>query len=158
MASQEDSLASRQRKLKAAYGEGSVATTERFAPRRIRPDSPANRLAGYDRPTAEKLITKIGWRVGEHIDGLVTASDVENGRPAPDMIHRAMVLTNTSAAAFTAKIGDSQIDIEEGKNAGCGMTIGITTGAQTAAQMHEAQPTKVIDHLDELLDVLNHGA
>ncbi|MEZ6091478.1 MAG: HAD family hydrolase [Pirellulaceae bacterium] len=36
---------------------------------------------GYDRATAESLVAKIGWLVGRDIDGLVTASDVENGRP-----------------------------------------------------------------------------
>ena len=90
---------------------------------------------GYDRATAESLIQKIGWVVGTDIDGLVTASDVENGRPAPDMIHLAMRQTNIKSCQAVAKIGDSAIDIEEGQNAGCGMTFGVTTGAQTESQL-----------------------
>ncbi len=106
---------------------------------------------GYDRATAEGLIAKIGWRIGEHIDGLVTASDVENGRPGPEMIHLAMKQTGVSDSACVAKIGDSQIDIHEGKNAECGLTCGITTGAQSADQLAEAEPTHVINGLGELL-------
>lgn len=86
---------------------------------------------GYDRPTAEGLVNKIGWQIGKDIDGLVTASDVEIGRPGPEMIHKAMELTGVTDASNVAKIGDSQIDIEEGQNANCCMTLVITTGAQT---------------------------
>ncbi|MCD0461933.1 phosphonatase-like hydrolase [Roseiconus lacunae] len=105
---------------------------------------------GYDRATAESLVNKIGWKVGEQIDALVTASDVENGRPAPDMILRAMELTGVESAAAVAKVGDSAIDIEEGLSAGCGKTFGITTGAQTAEQIQQAGPTAILNHLHEL--------
>ncbi|QDU55048.1 phosphonatase-like hydrolase [Aeoliella mucimassa] len=109
---------------------------------------------GYDRPTAEMLIKKLGWEVGTHIDALVTASDVSNNRPHPDMILKAIEVTGVSSADAVAKIGDSQIDIEEGKNAGCGMTFGITTGAQTAEQLLQAEPTAVLDGLSELLHAI----
>ena len=109
---------------------------------------------GYDRATAEGLVKKIGWTVGNEIDGLVTASDVENGRPAPDMIHQAMSLTGVTSSAAVAKIGDSEIDIHEGKNAACGMTFGITTGAQTEQQLRTAEPTHVVNSLTEMLDLV----
>ncbi len=109
---------------------------------------------GYDRATAENLVQKIGWETGKDIDGLVTASDVENGRPAPDMIRKAMQLTGVESPAEVAKIGDSQIDIEEGKNAGCGSTFGITTGAQTQQQLEAAQPTAVLHNLQQLLTAI----
>lgn len=105
---------------------------------------------GYDRPTAEGLVTKIGWKVGEQIDGLVTASDVKVGRPAPDMIQKAMELTGVLSSKAVVKVGDSQTDIDEGQNAGCGMTLGITTGAQTAEQLQAAVPTLVIHSLKEV--------
>ena len=109
---------------------------------------------GYDRATAENLIRKIGWNIGKEIDGLVTASDVENGRPAPDMIFKAMELVGVSSADRVAKVGDSQVDIQEGQNAECALSIGITTGAQTATQLHEAKPSVVIDCLKEILEVV----
>lgn len=109
---------------------------------------------GYDRATAEGLVAKIGWNLGEHIDGLITASDVENGRPGPEMIHLAMSQTGVSNSNAVAKIGDSQIDIREGQNAECGLTCGITTGAQTAAQLAEASPSQVIHSLAEILPLV----
>jgi len=109
---------------------------------------------GYDRATAEGLLRKLGWEIGHHIDALVTASDVSHGRPAPDMIDKAMAMTGVRNREAVAKVGDSQIDIEEGQNAGCGMTLGITTGAQSAAQLRASQPTAVIDRLPELLACL----
>lgn len=109
---------------------------------------------GYDRATAELLIGKLGWQVGREIDGLVTASDVPNNRPQPDMIFKAMEVAGVSHATSVAKVGDSQIDIDEGKNAGCGMTFGITTGAQTEAQLLEAAPTSVVHSLLELVDAV----
>jgi len=112
---------------------------------------------GYDRATAEGLISKLGWEEGKQIDALVTASDVENGRPAPDMILKAMQLTDITSPEAVAKVGDSQIDIEEGQNANCGMTFGITTGAQTEEQLRQANPTRVIHRLTELLRAIAAG-
>jgi phosphonatase-like hydrolase len=109
---------------------------------------------GYDRETAQGLIAKIGWVVGREIDGLVTASDVANGRPAPDMIHLAMQQVGVTSAIAVAKVGDSQIDIEEGQNAGCGLTFGITTGAQTESMLRDSAPTGVIENLSALIDAL----
>ena len=109
---------------------------------------------GYDRPTAEGLIKKIGWTVGQDIDALVTASDVENARPEPDMIYKAMELLGITDSKAVAKVGDSQIDITEGQRANCGMTFGVTTGAQSESHLAKAGPTAIIDNLMQLLDHL----
>jgi phosphonatase-like hydrolase len=109
---------------------------------------------GYDRGTAQCLLDKLDWVVGRDIDGLVTASDVPNNRPHPDMIHHAVELVGCSSTLAVVKVGDSQIDIEEGKNAGCAMTFGITTGAQNESQLLDAHPTAVLHALSELVDLL----
>ena len=109
---------------------------------------------GYDRKTAEGLVAKIGWVEGDDFDVLVTASDVRNGRPAPDMIHQAMADSGVSDPGTVMKVGDSQIDIEEGQSAECGVVLGITTGAQTERQLAEANPTKVVHCLDDILSEL----
>ena len=112
---------------------------------------------GYNRQTAEKLIAKLGWVKEEQFDELVTASDVANARPHPDMILHAMELFEMSDASEVLKIGDSNIDIEEGKNAGCGITVGITTGAQTREQLAAASPDHIIDSLMDLPGLLGLG-
>lgn len=109
---------------------------------------------GYNRETAESLIQKIGWTKDTDYDLLVTASDVSKNRPEPDMILLAMAHFGIRDAESVIKIGDSAVDIMEGKNAGCRINIGITTGAQTDVQLRNAQPEYIIDNLIDLIAIV----
>ena len=100
------------------------------------------------------ILEKLHWKTGNQIDGLITATDVQNNRPQPDMILLAMQKFGIDNAGEVAKVGDSIIDIEEGKNAGCGLSIGITTGAHTYQQLASANPNKIINNLSELLQLI----
>ncbi|MBO9618124.1 MAG: phosphonatase-like hydrolase [Niabella sp.] len=110
---------------------------------------------GYDRPTAQSLLDKLGWKNGVEFDALITASDVEKNRPHPDMILLAMQQFNIDDGRAVAKVGDSTIDIKEGQNAHCGLSIGITTGAHTFDQLQTAHPDHIINDLSELINLLN---
>ena len=109
---------------------------------------------GYDTHTAQLLLDKMDWVEGKQYDVLVTADDVVLGRPNPDMIVEAMMKLNVQQEELVLKAGDSIIDIEEGKNANCGVTIGVTTGAHTRQQLLSANPTHVLDSLTELKQLL----
>ena len=109
---------------------------------------------GYSRSIAKLLLQKLGWQVGVQIDGLITASDVEYSRPSADMILLAMEQHQIADESSVAKVGDSIIDIEEGQNAGCGLTIGITTGAHTYEQLFTANPNAIINELTDLMQLL----
>lgn len=109
---------------------------------------------GYDRKTAESLLKKLNWVVGADVDALITASDVPNNRPYPDMIDRARENFAITDPAQVVKVGDSIIDIQEGQNAGCALSIGITTGAHHADQLKSANPDYVIDDLLEILPII----
>jgi phosphonatase-like hydrolase len=111
---------------------------------------------GYNQKTAELLISKLGWKKGAEIDGLVTATDVQRNRPFPDMIKLAMDRFGIIDAAEVAKVGDSIIDIEEGVNAGCSLNIGITTGAHSRQQLQSASPDYVVDNLLEVLPAIEN--
>lgn len=106
---------------------------------------------GYNQQTAQSLLSKLGWKTGVEIDGLVTATNVKHSRPDPDMILLAMDQFDIPDALEVVKVGDSIIDIEEGRNAGCLLSIGITTGAHTREQLQTANPDYIIDNLMELL-------
>lgn len=106
---------------------------------------------GYNRSTALALLNKLSWQEDRDFDLLVTADQVASARPAPDMILRAMAHFCINDPGQVAKIGDSVVDIEEGRNAGCGLVFGITGGAQDAVQLQAAGPDAVISLLDELL-------
>jgi phosphonatase-like hydrolase len=109
---------------------------------------------GYSKTTAVSILQKLGWKVWEQIDALVTAGDVERNRPYPDMILLAMQQFGITDAKTVVKVGDSIIDIEEGRNAGCGLSIGITTGAHTHAQLASANPDNILHNLAALLPLI----
>ncbi|WP_109098445.1 HAD hydrolase-like protein [Aquimarina sp. AU58] len=109
---------------------------------------------GYDAKTANQLITKLGWKKGEHFDALLTADDVTNGRPHKEMICKAMQMFDITDASKVLKAGDSAIDIEEGKNADCGITVGVLTGAQNREQLEKAKPDFIVNELIELINII----
>lgn len=151
------------------YDEFIVALTHAYATEEILPQPNAVELftalknrnilavlnTGYDSVTANSIIKKLGWSEGKEFDALVTASDVSRNRPDPDMIQFAMKRFNIADSKSVVKVGDSAIDIEEGQNAGCGLSVGITTGAHTAAQLLEAQPDLIIDDLIDILPLID---
>jgi phosphonatase-like hydrolase len=110
---------------------------------------------GYDMETAQTILNKIRWREGREIDALITATHVVNNRPAPDMIEFAKRKFALTPSDQVVKVGDSAIDIEEGQNAGCYLTIGITTGAQSREQIKESHPDYIVDALADILPLLN---
>jgi phosphonatase-like hydrolase len=109
---------------------------------------------GYDGNTALGLLRKLGWEDSPLIDAVVTASDVPRSRPFRDMIQLAMFKTGLSDPQEVIKIGDSTVDIEEGQNAKCRFSIGITGGAQTRDQLLLQRPDFVIDQLTELISIV----
>ena len=103
------------------------------------------------------MISKLGWIIGDQIDAVVTASDVSNNRPKPDMIILAMKQFDITDPQEVLKVGDSTIDIEEGRNAGCRFNIGITTGAHTKEQLETVNPDFILDDLLQLLPILDNA-
>ncbi|MCK0161001.1 phosphonatase-like hydrolase [Allomuricauda sp. F6463D] len=109
---------------------------------------------GYDKKTAQSLLDKLGWASGDQIDAVITADDVVKGRPSSEMIDKAMEMFGVTESENVLKAGDSVIDIEEGKNANCGWTVGVLTGAQTREQLTTAEPSTILDSLADLEEVL----
>ena len=109
---------------------------------------------GYDRKTANNILKKTNLEIGKDLDCLVTASDVERNRPAPDMIIEICKKLQI-VPEKTIKIGDSIIDIEEGKAAQVKYSIGITTGAQEKSILQEANPDFILSNMKELIPILD---
>ena len=70
-----------------------------------------------------------------HVDAFVCAGDVGHGRPYPYMVHALMAQLGISDVRKVAKAGDTVRDIEEGLQAGCGLNIGVLSGADDAATL-----------------------
>jgi phosphoglycolate phosphatase-like HAD superfamily hydrolase len=70
------------------------------------------------------------------------------------MIYWVQQKPKVPVAGRVVKVGDSIIDIEEGRCANCGWVVGITTGAHTRGQLESAKPDAVIDSVGELLSLI----
>jgi phosphonatase-like hydrolase len=113
----------------------------------------------FSQDIAECLIERFGWRQRGLIDAAISADRVALGRPAPDMIHALMAQCGVSDAARVIKVGDTEVDIREGRAAGCGKVVAVTTGAYTRAELLAHDPDAVLDSLHELpglLDRISH--
>jgi phosphoglycolate phosphatase-like HAD superfamily hydrolase len=71
------------------------------------------------------------------------------------MIERLMQQAGVPDAKQVIKVGDTEVDIREGRNAGCLYSIGITTGAFTREALEAYQPDFIIDNLAELLPIID---
>ena len=96
---------------------------------------------GFDRRITNTILSEVDWEVGEQLDAVVCASEVRAGRPAPDMIHRAMELTGITDPARVLTAGDTVLDVQAGHAAGAGHVIGVLTGGQTRAELEQHTPT-----------------
>jgi phosphonatase-like hydrolase len=110
---------------------------------------------GFDRPIVDALLLRMAWEKNKLIDGSVTSDEVAHGRPHPDLIFRAMELAGVSDVKRVAKVGDTASDLSEGNAAGCGLVIGITTGAFTKEQLSTVPHTHLISQIPEVLGIIN---
>ncbi|MFD0793082.1 HAD-IA family hydrolase [Mucilaginibacter litoreus] len=113
---------------------------------------------GFSKAIAESIITKLKWREKGLFDFLVCSDEVEAGRPDPHMINRMMAEAGITDAREVAKVGDTEVDVREGHNAGCKYVIAVTTGAFTRAALQPYNPTHIIDDLDDVTAIVTQTA
>lgn len=103
---------------------------------------------GFDRRTLDTIVNRLGW--ADLLDATVASDEVENGRPAPDMIRVLMDRCGVSDPASVCKVGDSVSDIEQGVNAGCGLVAAVLCErTRDAWQSHTG--VIAIERLEDLL-------
>lgn len=80
--------------------------------------TPLVMTTGYDRQTVDLIRGKFGW-LDEVLIGSFTSTEVKKGRPAPDLIYRAMESVGVEKAkvAYGLKVGDTKVDVEASDNA-----------------------------------------
>jgi phosphonatase-like hydrolase len=109
---------------------------------------------GFSRDIADTIIERMGWNKAGLLDLTVTSDEVNNGRPYPDMIFKAMKDLNIETADEVAKVGDTVSDLKEGYAAQCKYVIGITTGAYKRNELEKEPHTHLIDDLLEVVDIV----
>ncbi len=109
---------------------------------------------GFSRDIVNGLLERLGWANRELIDATVTSDEVERGRPHPDMIHHLMRQLGVADPQFVAKVGDTPADLLEGRNAGCGLVIGVTGGSSTREQLEQCPHDYLIATVSQLPKLL----
>jgi phosphonatase-like hydrolase len=114
---------------------------------------------GFYRVVTDIILAKLGWdkglnadRVAEgdaFIDMSIASDDVEKGRPHPFMIRKAMQQFGITDPKRVVKVGDTPVDLEEGRQAECLLSLAVTNGSHTEAELSP------LDN-DGLLSTLGH--
>lgn len=103
---------------------------------------------GFDRDITALLVAALSWQ--DAADTIVCGDDVEKGRPAPDLIRRAMAEAGVTDATTVATVGDTTLDLEAGAAAGVGWNIGVLSGAHGRDALARSPHTHIIRSVADL--------
>lgn len=109
---------------------------------------------GFSREIADRIVTRFQWKERGLIDDYIASDEVEQGRPQTFMMEQLMERAGISDTTQVAKIGDTEVDINEGRNAGCGLVVAVTTGAYTREELAAFNPDHILDSLNELPELI----
>ena len=105
---------------------------------------------GFSKVIADTILNRFQWIEKGIADDFIASDEVEEGRPQPFMIQALMQRAGIEDPREVIKIGDTEVDVNEGINAGCAMVVAVTTGAFTRNQLEPYSPDYIIDSLSEL--------
>lgn len=106
---------------------------------------------GFTRSITDTILKRLNWNNGvKKVDYVIASDEVPEGRPYPFMIQTIMQELKITDPKRVVKIGDTEVDVEEGRNADCGLVISVTTGAYNRQQLEQLHPDYIIDSLSEL--------
>lgn len=96
---------------------------------------------GFYRAVTDIILHRIGWaEAGRPADLVIASDEVPRGRPEPFMIQKAMKTLGVDDPRKVVKIGDTPADLLEGRRAGCALSLAVTNGTHTQAEL------ELLDH------------
>jgi phosphonatase-like hydrolase len=107
---------------------------------------------GFDRTITDLLLDALGWREGV-VDAVVCGDEVREGRPAPYLIFRAMEATGAASVHRVMNVGDTELDLRAGWNAGAGWNVGVLSGAHPRERLQGAPHTHLLPSVASLPDL-----
>jgi len=120
---------------------------------------------GFYRKVTDIILHKLNWDKGldanyqgngnSVIDLSLSSDQVRNGRPAPDMILKAMEIFNIDDPKQVIKIGDTPSDLQSGRNANCLYVFGVTNGSHTMDQLKVFDNDGLLANISELKKYLD---
>ncbi len=108
---------------------------------------------GFNRAITDVILERLNWT--SHAS--ISSDEVAQGRPFPDMIRELMRRMGIEDPQRVVKVGDTPADLEEGRNAGCGMVVGVTRGTHSRAELESYPHTDLIDTVADLPALLGLG-
>lgn len=113
---------------------------------------------GFSHNIAAAIVHRFQWLERGLVDYFVGSDEVEKGRPHPYMIQELMKRSGIDDPLQVGKVGDTSVDVEEGKMAGCRYVIAVSTGAFSEEDLETTNPTHLISHLSQVpAIIMQHG-
>ena len=109
---------------------------------------------GFPKNIADVIVNRFQWVEKGLVDDFIASDEVKKGRPYPFMIEQLMFRAGIDDPLQVAKVGDTAVDVEEGKNVGCSYNIAITTGAYKTEELEGSRPTHIVNNLFEIPSIL----
>ncbi|MFN8343653.1 MAG: HAD hydrolase-like protein [Spirosomataceae bacterium] len=119
---------------------------------------------GFYRIVTDIILDKLGWlesldehRVGTAssiIQASIASDEVEQGRPHPLMIQKAMRLLGVTDPQKVINVGDTPSDLQSGRAAGVYLNVGVTNGTHTAEQLMPHPHDALIGSVAKIIDIL----
>lgn len=120
---------------------------------------------GLCRRITELVLKKSGWlkSLNEQktalepsalISTYISSDEVPQGRPAPDLVFRAMEILDIDDPKTVAVVGDAPSDLLCGKNANALITIGVTSGAHSREELSQHPHDYLVSSLKALPAIL----
>merc|ERR1712032_224696 len=82
--------------------------------------------SGFPQHVVDAIVKNMGWVV----DGAFSSEALGKGRPDPIMVKVAVQHCGITDPQAVVKVGDTVVDVEEGRNAGV-LTVAVLTGTQS---------------------------
>ncbi len=118
--------------------------------------------SGFPQVITEAINKKLGWKERNLVDLLICSETVGGDRPEPHMINATLVAAGYLPQgidlskkiegfdySILLKIGDTEVDIEEGLNVGA-ITIGVYSGTHTKERLEKKVPLTTLPSIKNL--------
>jgi phosphonatase-like hydrolase len=107
---------------------------------------------GFYRELRDTILRAAGWE--RSFDANVCSDDVAHGRPAPDMIRRAMELTRVTNPHQVLSIGDTPLDLQSASAAGVKGAVAVLTGKHDRERLRRESHTDLLPSVAALPELL----
>lgn len=119
---------------------------------------------GFYREVTDIILGKLGWLEGldekyvggpgSVVDFSISSDQVLRGRPEPYMVQKAMEVFGVTDPKRVVKVGDTPVDLEEGRRAGCLLSLAVVNGTHSREELEKLDNDGLLSSLRELPAVL----